>query len=58
MHRAAERLALTVSATTSLGTTHALHLALAMTAGVAGLMTFDPVLAAAAQALGLTTVPD
>lgn len=58
VHRAAERLALSLSATTSLRPTHALHLALAMTAGVAGIVTFDHALAAAAQALGLNTVPD
>jgi predicted nucleic acid-binding protein len=54
-HRAAERLLL--SSTIPLRTADALHLALAMTAGVAAILTFDKHLAAAARRLGLTAAP-
>jgi antitoxin (DNA-binding transcriptional repressor) of toxin-antitoxin stability system/predicted nucleic acid-binding protein len=58
-HRAAERLALSLAALQRpLGPAAALHLALAMTAGVAGVVTFDPTLAGAARALGLTVLPE
>jgi len=53
-HRAAERLLLS-SATLAAG--HALHLALAMTAGVAGLLTVDAALARSARAVGLPAYP-
>ena len=58
-HRAAERLALSL-AEQKLAVTPsvALHLALAMTAGVAGLVTFDPLLAGAALTLGLSSFPE
>ena len=54
-HRAAERLLL--AARTPLRAADALHLALAMTAGVAAILTFDTRLAAAARTLGLTAAP-
>ncbi len=54
-HRAAERLLLSVSP--ALRVRDALHLALAMTAGVASLLTFDPRLAQAARTLGLSAAP-
>jgi len=58
-HRAAERLALSLAEQKrALGPAAALHLALAMTAGVAGVVTFDPALARAAQALGLLARPE
>lgn len=58
-HRAAERLALSLAEETSaLGAGAALHLALAMTAGVAGVVTFDPALARGAEALGLLVLPE
>ena len=58
-HRAAERLALSLADQKKpLGLAAALHLALAMTAGVAGVVTFDPALAAAARALGLVALPE
>jgi predicted nucleic acid-binding protein len=53
-HRAAERLLLSGAAHRSVD---ALHLALAMTAGVAALLTLDPTLAAAARAVGLPAYP-
>jgi len=55
-HRAAERLLLTLSEH-ALAPREALHLALAMTAGVTGILTFDPRLARAARAIGLTALP-
>jgi antitoxin (DNA-binding transcriptional repressor) of toxin-antitoxin stability system/predicted nucleic acid-binding protein len=58
-HRAAERLALSLAEESSApGGGVALHLALAMTAGVASLVTFDPALARAAAALGLLVLPE
>jgi antitoxin (DNA-binding transcriptional repressor) of toxin-antitoxin stability system/predicted nucleic acid-binding protein len=58
-HRAAERLALSLADRKQpLGLAAALHLALAMTAGVAGVVTFDPALAGAARALGLIALPE
>jgi len=54
-HRAAERLLLSVRA--PLRARDALHLALAMTAGVGCLLTFDASLAAGARALGLPVRP-
>ena len=56
-HRAAERLALPLADASAAGPARALHLALAMTAGVAGILTFDPALARGAQALGLLALP-
>jgi predicted nucleic acid-binding protein len=56
-HRAAERLALPLADASAGGSARALHLALAMTAGVAGIVTFDPALARGAQALGLRALP-
>jgi antitoxin (DNA-binding transcriptional repressor) of toxin-antitoxin stability system/predicted nucleic acid-binding protein len=55
-HRAAERLALSLDGVVTRVSTAA-HLALAMTAGVAGIVTFDRELGRAAQALGLAVVP-
>jgi antitoxin (DNA-binding transcriptional repressor) of toxin-antitoxin stability system/predicted nucleic acid-binding protein len=55
-HRAAERLALSLRDLAPHPST-VLHLALAMTAGVAAVVTFDGELARAAQAVGLSTVP-
>jgi antitoxin (DNA-binding transcriptional repressor) of toxin-antitoxin stability system/predicted nucleic acid-binding protein len=55
-HRAAERLALSLGGRMS-STSAALHLALAMTAGVAGLVTLDREMAGAAQSVGLAVVP-
>jgi antitoxin (DNA-binding transcriptional repressor) of toxin-antitoxin stability system/predicted nucleic acid-binding protein len=58
-HRAAERLALSLAERKhAVGASAALHLALAMTAGVATVVTFDPTLARAAHALGLSTLPE
>jgi hypothetical protein len=54
-HRAAERLL--ASAEPALRAGDALHLALAMTAGVATFLSYDRRRAAAARALGLTTFP-
>jgi predicted nucleic acid-binding protein len=57
-HRAAERLALSLAdRRMPLGLSAALHLALAMTAGVAGVVTFNPALTRAAKALGLAAFP-
>jgi len=57
-HRAAERLALTLGERKiAVGAGAALHLALAMTAGVAGVVTFDPALARACESLGLPALP-
>lgn len=56
-HRAAERLALPLADASAPGPARALHLALAMTAGVAGIVTFDPGLRRGAQALGLLALP-
>ena len=55
-HRAAERLLLTL-AEHELSPRDGLHLALAMTAGVAAVVTFDPRLARAARATGLACLP-
>jgi prevent-host-death family protein len=55
-HRAAERLALSLDKVMP-GPGVALHLALAMTAGVAAVLTFDRPLARAARAVGLTAFP-
>jgi len=54
-HRAAERLL--VSSTLPLGASDALHLALAMTAGVASFLTYDRRRAKAAGRLGLYALP-
>jgi predicted nucleic acid-binding protein len=54
-HRAAERLLLSVPV--PLRVADALHLALAMTAGVAAIVTFDRRLAEAARSLGLSALP-
>ncbi len=54
-HRAAERLLL--SARHSLTTVHALHLALAMTAGVEAVVTFEASFAEASKSLGLRVAP-
>jgi prevent-host-death family protein len=54
-HRAAERLL--ASAEPPLGAADALHLALAMTAGVATFLSYDGPRSAAARSLGLTTFP-
>ena len=56
-YRAAERVALSLGRTEVLRPRQVLHLALAMTAGVSGLITFDANLKSAAQALGLRTLP-
>jgi antitoxin (DNA-binding transcriptional repressor) of toxin-antitoxin stability system/predicted nucleic acid-binding protein len=57
-HRAAERLALALALRDLVPrASMVLHLALAMTAGVAAVVTFDQELARAAQAVGLSTVP-
>ena len=56
-HRAAQRLALSLGARHPLRPRQALHLALAMTAGVGNLVSFDPALAKAAQIAGLSVVP-
>jgi len=53
-HRSAERLLLSFA---TADPSHALHLALAMTAGVAGLLTADPELARSARAVGLPAYP-
>jgi prevent-host-death family protein len=53
-HRAAERLLLS---TATVSADHALHLALAMTAGVAGVLTVDADLARSARAVGLPVYP-
>jgi prevent-host-death family protein len=53
-HRAAERLLLSAAAVTA---GHALHLALAMMAGVAGVLTVDTDLAGSARAVGLPAYP-
>jgi antitoxin (DNA-binding transcriptional repressor) of toxin-antitoxin stability system/predicted nucleic acid-binding protein len=55
-HRAAERLSLSLDGAVTRASTGA-HLALAMTAGVAGIVTFDRELARAAQGIGLAVVP-
>jgi len=55
-HRAAERLALSLENLAASPST-TMHLALAMTAGVAAVVTFDRTLARAAQAVGLAVVP-
>jgi antitoxin (DNA-binding transcriptional repressor) of toxin-antitoxin stability system/predicted nucleic acid-binding protein len=52
-YRAAERVSLSLSQTQKLRPRQSLHLALAMTAGVSALITFDANLKSAAQALGL-----
>jgi prevent-host-death family protein len=57
-YRAAERVALSMAPSLLLGPHQVLHVALAMTAGVAGVITFDKRLAAAAEALGLRTWPE
>jgi prevent-host-death family protein len=54
-HRSAERLLLSMAV--PLRTVDALHLALAMTAGVASMLTFEQELAAGARALGLVVRP-
>ncbi len=56
-HRAAERVALSLGAAHPLRPGQVLHLALALTAGVAALVTFDADLAGAAGALGLKAIP-
>jgi antitoxin (DNA-binding transcriptional repressor) of toxin-antitoxin stability system len=56
-HRAAQRLALSLGRQTDLRPTQALHLALAMTAGVGLVLTFDPQLASAALGAGLQVLP-
>jgi prevent-host-death family protein len=56
-HRAAERLALPLADASAAGPARALHLALAMTAGVAGIVSFDSALARGAEALGLLALP-
>lgn len=56
-HRAGERLALPLAEASAPGPARALHLALAMTAGVAGIVTFDPALRRGAQVLGLAVLP-
>ncbi len=56
VHRRAERLLLTVS-TIPLRTLDALHLALALEAGAATLVTYDPRLRAAAASQGLFVAP-
>ena len=53
-HRAAERLLLSGATARA---SHALHLALAMTAGVAAILTVDPELATSARAVGLPAYP-
>jgi predicted nucleic acid-binding protein len=53
-HRAAERLLLSGA---TISASHALHLALAMTAGVACLLTVDAALATSARAVGLPVHP-
>jgi antitoxin (DNA-binding transcriptional repressor) of toxin-antitoxin stability system/predicted nucleic acid-binding protein len=55
-HRAAERMALSLD-TPSPGSGAPLHLALAMTAGVSSVVTFDRDLARAAEKAGLLAVP-
>lgn len=56
-YRAAERVALSLGAAHVLRPRQVLHLALAMTAGVSALVTFDAELTDAAHALGLRTLP-
>lgn len=56
-HRAAERVALSLGPTHALRPRQVLHLALAMTAGVAAIVTFDGQLTDAALALGLRALP-
>lgn len=56
-HRAAERLTAPLADASAPGPARALHLALAMTAGVGGIVTFDPALRRGAQALGLRALP-
>jgi len=56
-HRSARRLGLSLGARLQLRPSHALHLALAVTAGVSAVITFDPTLARAAQLTGLSAVP-
>lgn len=56
-YRAAERVALSLGPTQALRPRQVLHLALAMTAGVSGMVTFDADLTHAAQALGLRALP-
>ncbi len=55
--RAAERLALSLANSRTLRPRQLLHLALALTAGVAAVVTFDADLAATAESLGLPTFP-
>jgi antitoxin (DNA-binding transcriptional repressor) of toxin-antitoxin stability system/predicted nucleic acid-binding protein len=56
-HRAAERLALSLADSSPVPPLCALHLALGMTAGVATFVTMNPLLAGAAQRVGLTVSP-
>lgn len=56
-YRAAERVALSLGPTLVLRPRQVLHLALAMTAGVSGIVTFDAELTEATRALGLRAWP-
>ncbi len=56
-YRAAERVALSLGSAHALRPRQVLHLALAMTAGVSALVTFDAELTDAAHALGLRALP-
>ncbi len=56
-HRTAERLALSLAGPSPVPPLCALHLALGMTAGVATLVTMNPLLAGAAQHVGLVVSP-
>lgn len=56
-YRAAERLALSLAPSRALRPRQLLHLALAMTAGVAAIVTFDADLTVTAESLGLKTLP-